>query len=86
MHIEGSDIAQQPLNTPQPVFETKHVWTWGGLEPPIIGFMPNVLTIWAIGLDIRWVMFVNTESGGIDIFVLYIKTSLLATYPNINGE
>ena len=22
--------------------------TWGGLEPPILGFMPNGLTIWAI--------------------------------------
>ena len=28
--------------------ETENVWTWGGLEPPTFGFMPNALTIWAI--------------------------------------
>ena len=30
------------------VFETENVSTWGGLEPPIFGFMPNALTYWAI--------------------------------------
>ena len=30
------------------VFETENVSTWGGLEPPTFGFMPNALTIWAI--------------------------------------
>ena len=30
------------------VFETEHVSTWGGIEPPTFGFMPNVLTCWAI--------------------------------------
>ena len=30
------------------VFEAENVSTWGGLEPPIFGFMPNYLTIWAI--------------------------------------
>ena len=29
-------------------FETENVSTWGGLEPPTFGFMPNALTIWAI--------------------------------------
>ena len=28
--------------------ETENVSTWGGLEPPTFGFMPNVLTTWAI--------------------------------------
>ena len=31
------------------VFETENVSTWGGLEPPTFGFMPNALTYWAIG-------------------------------------
>ena len=30
------------------VFETENVSTWGGLEPPTFGFMPNALTYWAI--------------------------------------
>ena len=30
------------------VFETANVSTWGGLEPPTFGFMPNTLTYWAI--------------------------------------
>ena len=30
------------------VFETKNVSTWGGLEPPTFGFMPNAVTYWAI--------------------------------------
>ena len=30
------------------VFETENVLTWGGLEPPTFGFMPNALTYWAI--------------------------------------
>ena len=30
------------------LFETENVSTWSGLEPPIFGFMPNALTIWAI--------------------------------------
>ena len=30
------------------VFEQENVSTWGGLEPPTFGFMPNALTIWAI--------------------------------------
>ena len=29
-------------------FETENVSTWGGLEPPTFGFMPNALTYWAI--------------------------------------
>ena len=29
-------------------FETENVSTWGVLEPPTFGFMPNALTIWAI--------------------------------------
>ena len=33
------------------VFETENVSTWGGLEPPIFGFMPNALTIWAVRPD-----------------------------------
>ena len=32
----------------QSFLETENVWTWGGLEPPTFGFMPNALTIWAI--------------------------------------
>ena len=27
------------------VFETEHIWTWGGLEPPTFGFMPNALAL-----------------------------------------
>ena len=30
------------------VFETENLSTWGELEPPTFGFMPNALTIWAI--------------------------------------
>ena len=30
------------------VFETENVSTWGGLEPPTFGFMPNALTYWVI--------------------------------------
>ena len=30
------------------VFETENISTWGGLKPTIFGFMPNVLTYWAI--------------------------------------
>ena len=30
------------------VFETENISTWGGLEPPTFGFMPNALTYWAI--------------------------------------
>ena len=30
------------------VFETENIPTWGGLEPPTFGFMPNALAIWAI--------------------------------------
>ena len=30
------------------VFETKNVSTWGWLEPPTFGFMPNTVAIWAI--------------------------------------
>ena len=29
-------------------FETENVSTWGGLEPPTFGFIPNALTIWVI--------------------------------------
>ena len=29
-------------------FETENASTWGGLEPPTFGFMPNALTCWAI--------------------------------------
>ena len=29
-------------------FETENVSTWGGLEHPTFGFMPNALTYWAI--------------------------------------
>ena len=29
-------------------FWDRHVSTWGGLEPPIFGFMPNALIYWAI--------------------------------------
>ena len=29
-------------------FETENVSTWGGLEPPTFGFMPNALTYWVI--------------------------------------
>ena len=30
------------------VFETENVSTWGWLQPPTFGFMPNALTVWAI--------------------------------------
>ena len=30
------------------IMETENVSTWGGLELPIFGFMPNALTYWAI--------------------------------------
>ena len=30
------------------VFQTENVSTWGWLEPPIFGFVPNALTYWAI--------------------------------------
>ena len=30
------------------VFETENVSTWGGLEPPAFGLMPNALTYWAM--------------------------------------
>ena len=30
------------------VFETENVSTWGGLEPPTLGIMPNALTYWVI--------------------------------------
>ena len=29
-------------------FETEYILTWGGLESPTFGSMPNALTIWAI--------------------------------------
>ena len=30
------------------VFETENISTWGGLEPPIFGFMANALAYWTI--------------------------------------
>ena len=30
------------------IFYTENISTWGGLQPPIFGFMPNALTIWII--------------------------------------
>ena len=49
------------------VFETDNVSTWEGLEPPIFGFMPNALSIWAIRARHLLSHVLNTGSGGIDI-------------------
>ena len=48
----------------------RNVSTWGELEPPTFGFMPNDLTIWAIRARplLCCPLFFNTGSGGIDIF------------------
>ena len=51
------------------VFETENVSTWGGLEPPTFGFMPNALTYCAIKGSICCRIFFNTGPGGIDIFL-----------------
>ena len=49
------------------VFETENVSTWGGLEPPTFGFMPNALTYLAIRARHLLSHVFNTGSGGMDI-------------------
>ena len=50
------------------VFETENVSTWGGLEPPTFGFMPNALTYWVIRARHLLSHVLNTGSRGIDTF------------------
>ena len=50
------------------VFETENVSTWGALEPPTFGFMPNALTYWAIRARHLLSYVLNTGFGIIDIF------------------
>ena len=50
------------------IFETKNVSTWGGLEPPTFGFMPNALTYWAIRARHLLSHVLNADSGGLDMF------------------
>ena len=59
-------------------FETENVSTWGGLEPPIFGFMPNALTSWAIrARHLLSHVFFNIGSGGIDIFEVKLTFDML---------
>ena len=59
------------------VFETENVSTWGGIEPATFGFMPNALTYCAIMAKHLLSMFVNTGSGGIDIFEVKLTFEML---------
>ena len=59
------------------VFETENVSTWEGLETPTFGFMPNDLTIWAIGARHLLSHVLNTGSGGIDIFEVKLTFEML---------
>ena len=54
--VKGSGFLRQRMSQPE-----------GDSYPPTFGFMPNALTIWAIGPDISYHMFWNTVFGGIDI-------------------
>ena len=58
-------------------FETENVSTWGGLEPPTIGFIPNALTYWAIRARHLLSHVFNTVSGGIDIFETKLTFEML---------
>ena len=49
------------------VFETENISTWGGLEPPTFGFMPNALSYWAIKARHLLSGVLNTGSCGIDL-------------------
>ena len=51
------------------VFETENISTWGGLEPPTFGFMPNALTYWATRARHLLSHGLNTGPGGLDIFL-----------------
>ena len=55
-------------------FWDRNFSTWGGLEPPTYGFMPNALTIWAI---ICCPMFFNTGPDGINMFKLKLSFEML---------
>ena len=55
------------------VFEIENVWTWEGLKPPIFGFMPNGLNIWAIRARHLLSQYLNTGSGGIDILLCKVN-------------
>ena len=58
------------------VLVAKNVSAWGGLEPPIFGFMPNALTTWAIRA--RHLLFYSTTGfGRIDIFVVKLTFEII---------
>ena len=59
------------------VFETENVLTWGGLEPPTFGFMPNSLTYWAIRARHLLSHFLYIGSGGIDILEVKLTFEML---------
>ena len=59
------------------VFETENVSTWGGLEPPTFGFLPNALTYWAVRARHLLSTVLNTGSGGIDIFEVKLTFDML---------
>ena len=50
-------------------FLNSNISTRGVLQPPNFIFMPDALTIWAIGPDVPYVMFWNTGCGGVDMFL-----------------
>ena len=54
------------------VFDTENVSTWGALEPPTFGFMPNALAIGLSGPEICCPMFLNTGSDGTDILEVMV--------------
>ena len=59
------------------IFETENVSTWGGLELPTFGFMPNALTYSAIRARHLLSHVLNTGSGGIDIFEVKLTFEML---------
>ena len=62
-------------------FETENVSTWGGLEPPTFGFIPNaLLTYWAIRARHLLPHVLNTGSGSIDIFEVKITFEMLTVH------
>ena len=50
----------------------------GDLNPQTFGFMPNALTYWAIRARHFCPMFLDTDSGGIDIFSVKLKHLICA--------
>ena len=61
----GLDIFSESVKS----FWDRKISTWGGLEPPTFGFMPNALTYWAIRARHLLSHGLNTGPGGLDIFL-----------------